>query len=84
MNLGPKPGVLDQCEADVREAYARFHRRVSLVGWSLGGLYAREVAKRVPDLVRSVTTLGTPFTGHPRATNAWKIFEMLSGQKQPR
>jgi pimeloyl-ACP methyl ester carboxylesterase len=80
MNLGPRPGVLDQCEADVREVYARYHRRVSLVGWSLGGLYAREVAKRVPDLVRSVVTLGTPFAGHPRATNAWKLYEFLSGQ----
>ncbi|MBN8504523.1 MAG: alpha/beta hydrolase [Burkholderiales bacterium] len=80
LNFGPRPGVLEQCEADVRETYARLHRRVSLVGWSLGGLYAREVAKRVPELVRCVVTLGTPFAGHPRATNAWKVFEMLSGQ----
>lgn len=80
LNLGPRPGVLEQCEADVREVYERLHRRVSLVGWSLGGLYAREVAKRVPELVRSVITLGTPFTGHPRATNAWKMFELLSGR----
>lgn len=79
-NFGPRPGVLDQCEADVRATYARYHRRVSLVGWSLGGLYAREVAKRVPEMVRSVVTLGTPFSGHPRATNAWRLFEMLSGQ----
>ncbi len=78
-NFGPRPGVLDQCEADVRATYARYHRRVSLVGWSLGGLYAREVAKRVPEMVRSVVTLGTPFTGHPRATNAWRFFEMVSG-----
>jgi pimeloyl-ACP methyl ester carboxylesterase len=80
LNFGPRPGVLEQCEQDVRELYARYHRRISLVGWSLGGLYAREVAKRVPELVRSVITLGTPFTGHPRATNAWKVFELLSGQ----
>lgn len=80
LNFGPRPGVLEQCEADVRATYARYHRRVSLVGWSLGGLYAREVAKRVPELVRSVVTLGTPFTGHPRATHAWKFFELVSGQ----
>jgi pimeloyl-ACP methyl ester carboxylesterase len=79
-NFGPRPGVIDQCEADVRALYQRYHRRVSLIGWSLGGLYAREVAKRVPDQVRSVVTLGTPFTGHPRATNAWRFFEFVSGQ----
>lgn len=79
-NFGPRPGVLERCEQDVRALYARYHRRVSLVGWSLGGLYAREVAKRVPQLVRSVVTLGTPFTGHPRATNAWRLFEWVSGQ----
>jgi pimeloyl-ACP methyl ester carboxylesterase len=79
-NFGPRPGVLEQAEADLRATYARYHRKVSLVGWSLGGLYARELAKRAPELVRSVVTLGTPFTGHPRATNAWRFFEMVSGR----
>ncbi len=79
-NFGPRPGVVEQCEADLRATYARYHRRVSLIGWSLGGLYAREVAKRAPELVRNVVTLGTPFTGHPRATNAWRLFEMVSGR----
>ena len=55
-------------------------RKVSLVGWSLGGLFARELAKEVPELVRCVITLGTPFTGHPEATNAWRLFELVSGQ----
>ena len=55
-------------------------QRASLIGWSLGGLYAREMAKELPEHTRSVITLGTPFAGHPRATNGWRIFEMLSGQ----
>jgi hypothetical protein len=38
------------------------------------------MAKELPQHARSVITLGTPFAGHPRATNAWRIFEMLSGQ----
>jgi hypothetical protein len=38
------------------------------------------MAKELPKHARSVITLGTPFSGHPRATNAWRIFEMLSGQ----
>jgi pimeloyl-ACP methyl ester carboxylesterase len=55
-------------------------RTVSLIGWSLGGIYAREIAKEQPDHARCVITLGTPFTGHPRATNAWRFYEMVSGQ----
>ena len=52
----------------------------TLIGWSLGGLYAREMAKEMPDISRCVVTLGTPFTGHPRATNAWRFYQMVSGQ----
>ena len=80
VNLGPRSGVLKQCAADVRQLAQKHGRPVSLIGWSLGGLYAREVAKELPRDTRCVVTLGTPFTGHPRATNAWRVFELLSGQ----
>ncbi len=56
-------------------------RAVSLVGWSLGGLYARELAKQSPEAVRLVITLGSPFTGHPRDTNAWRLYERTSGHR---
>lgn len=78
-NFGPRAGVLDRIKADLQALQRRHHRKVSLIGWSLGGLYARELAKECPDLVRCVVTLGTPFTGHPRATNAWRFFELVSG-----
>jgi pimeloyl-ACP methyl ester carboxylesterase len=52
-------------------------RTVSLIGWSLGGLFARELARRNPDMVRSVIMLGSPI-GSPKATNAWRLFEALS------
>lgn len=78
-NFGPRAGVLAGCTALVRELAEEHGQPVSLVGWSLGGIYAREVAKEVPDLARCVITLGTPFSGHPRATNAWRLYEMLSG-----
>lgn len=55
-------------------------RRVSLVGWSLGGIYARELAKLAPELVRCVITLGTPFRGPQEASNAQWIYQMLSGR----
>ncbi len=78
-NFGPRAGVLEKTQADLVELHRRHGRKVSLLGWSLGGIYARELAKECPDLVRCVITLGTPFTGHPRATNAWRFFEMVSG-----
>ena len=80
-NLGPREGVLEGCRVRLEEIHRRHRQPVSLVGWSLGGIYAREVAKMVPDLTRCVVTLGTPFSGHPRATNAWWLYEMVSGQK---
>ena len=80
-NFGPRDGVLKKCAADVRALAERHGQPVSLIGWSLGGIYARELAKMHPTLARCVVTLGTPFTGHPKATNAWRIFEMLSGQR---
>ena len=81
LNFGPRDGVLKQCAADVRALSEKHGRPISLLGWSLGGIYAREVAKELPDHTRCVITLGTPFAGHPYATNAWRIFELLSGQK---
>jgi pimeloyl-ACP methyl ester carboxylesterase len=79
-NFGPRGGVLDGCRAQLAHVAARHRERVSLVGWSLGGIYARELAKEQPQHARCVITLGTPFAGHPRATNAWRFYEMVSGQ----
>ena len=80
-NFGPRPGVLRGCIEHVRELHETYGRKVSLVGWSLGGLYAREVAKLVPELARCVITLGTPFTGNPKATNAWRLYEWIADGK---
>jgi pimeloyl-ACP methyl ester carboxylesterase len=80
-NFGPRPGVLSGCERLVSALHEKYGRKVSLIGWSLGGVYARETAKQVADKVRSVITLGTPFAGHPRATNAWQVYEYVSGER---
>ena len=80
-NFGPKPGVLRGCVELARELHERHGRTVSLLGWSLGGLYAREVAKLAPEAVRCVITLGTPFAGPPKANNAWRIYELVSGHR---
>lgn len=79
LNLGARPGVIEACLDRVAELADKSGRKVSLIGWSLGGIYAREIAKDLPDLVRCVITLGTPFNGHARATNAWRIYEFAAG-----
>jgi pimeloyl-ACP methyl ester carboxylesterase len=79
-NFGPRQGVLEKCNADLQALFKRYQQPVSLVGWSLGGIYARELAKALPEQTRCVITLGTPFTGHPRATNAWRFFELMNGR----
>ena len=80
-NLGLRDGVRDSMLRRLKEL-ARLHgRKVSLIGWSLGGVYARELAKQSPDDVRLVISLGSPFTGDPKANNAWRMYESASGQK---
>ena len=81
-NLGLRSGVEQSMLDRVEELYDRHGgRKISLVGWSLGGIYARQLAKRVPDKVRSVISLGSPFTGSPKATNAWRVYEFASGHR---
>jgi hypothetical protein len=76
--------------ADTLERLARVVERhghgekVVLVGWSLGGVFARELAKHRPDLVGTVVTLGAPFSGDPRWTNAWRLYELVAGHKVDR
>jgi pimeloyl-ACP methyl ester carboxylesterase len=82
-NLGPREGVEDGMLERLRELHQRYGRKVSVIGWSLGGVFARELAKQAPHAVRQVITLGSPFAGDPRATNAWRVFEWASGQKVP-
>ena len=75
-NLGARADTLDRIAAQIE----RFspERPATLVGWSLGGIYAREVAKIRPDLVERVVSLGSPFAGDPRANNVWRLYELVS------
>jgi pimeloyl-ACP methyl ester carboxylesterase len=78
-NFGPRAGVLEAAKRGLAQACDASGGKVSLIGWSLGGVYARELAKEMPDLVRCVITLGAPFAGPPKSTNAWRIYELTSG-----
>lgn len=78
-NRGAAHDVLERVAAQV--GHHGRGRPVILVGWSLGGIFAREVAKLRPDLVDKVVTLGTPFSGDPHWTNAWRLYELVAGHK---
>jgi pimeloyl-ACP methyl ester carboxylesterase len=60
-NWGPTDRVLDGIATRLEELFGRHGRKVSLVGWSAGGILAREMARQRPDAVRQVITLGSPF-----------------------
>lgn len=76
-------GLLLLLGEQMQRIFARDERRVSLIGWSLGGVYARELAKKHPELVRQVITLATPFADQPNSTHAGWLFTLLNGGVSP-
>jgi pimeloyl-ACP methyl ester carboxylesterase len=78
-NWGPRPETFEQIEHRLAELHARHGRKVVLIGWSLGGLYARELAKRQPGAVAKVVSMGSPFSGSPRANNVWRAYQFITG-----
>ena len=80
-NYGLRDGVAEGMIDLLRDIAQRSGRKVSLIGWSLGGLYARQLAKLRPDDVQTVITLGSPFAAHPRSTHAWRVYEFASGKR---
>ncbi|MBR1226066.1 MULTISPECIES: triacylglycerol lipase [unclassified Bradyrhizobium] len=83
-NMGRNFGGVASKRGALRDLVRRIHetagRKVSIIGWSLGGIYARDLALQLPDLVRSVITLGSPFANDITATNATRLYEALSGE----
>ncbi len=80
-NFGPTPENVAFLEERLVDIHQRYGRDVVLVGWSLGGLFARELAKRHPDKVAKVITMGSPFSGNPRSNNAWRVYQFITGHK---
>jgi pimeloyl-ACP methyl ester carboxylesterase len=78
LNLGPTPELRETLDARLGSLYERHGRRVSLVGWSLGGIYARMLARSQPERVRQVITLATPFRD-VSATHASRLVPRLRG-----
>ena len=78
-NHGPTDAVLAGLPQALLDHAGRTGGPVSLVGWSLGGIYARELARQHPSRVRQVITLGSPFALlHPRQSHAHGPYQRLS------
>ncbi len=80
-NLGPTEENLEQLEKRLLELHERSGEKVVLLGWSLGGIFGRELAKRQPQAVAKVITMGSPFSGDPRANNVWRVYQFVTGHK---
>lgn len=82
---GGKNVVSDVILNRVIEMHVRYDAKVSIVGWSLGGIFAREIARVIPDCVRQVVSLGSPFNGPKGAAPvAAKIFKLINGDMAER
>lgn len=80
-NFGATASRFAQVEDRLCEIHARAGEPIVLVGWSLGGVIARELAKRHPDKVCKVITMGSPFSGSPRANNGWRAYQAIAGHR---
>jgi pimeloyl-ACP methyl ester carboxylesterase len=78
-NFGPTPENFEFLARRLLDIHERSGEKVVLVGWSLGGVFARELAKLHPEAVEKVITMGSPFSGDPHANNVWRIYEMITG-----
>lgn len=80
-NLGPTPQIVRGLEKRLREINEKEGQPVSIVGWSLGGIYARDLSRRHPEYVRQVITLGSPIRMNPgdpsAARRLWDTLEPL-------
>jgi len=80
-NRGVTEDILEDVDCRVRtiQADAGTDAPINIVGWSLGGLIAREYSKAEPQRVAKVITLGSPFSGDLHNNNAWRMYEFVAG-----
>lgn len=77
-NIGPTPTIVKGLTERLLYVERRTGGPVSLIGWSLGGIYAREMARARPDLVRLVVTLGSPIQmADGDRSSAQRIWELM-------
>ncbi len=80
VNMGPKAGVAERLEDRTRQILAERREPISVIGQSLGGIYAREIARQLPEHIRQVITLGSPFRDvEGTRSNVRRIFQWTTG-----
>jgi len=83
-NVGPTSEILDGMEALLERTSSASGAPVSLVGWSLGGMFARGLGHQRPDLIRGIVTLGSPFRSDlPIGSHAARSFERFAHRHFP-
>jgi len=82
-NLGPRGDLLERAVEEISGLADASGGAVTLIGHSLGGIYARELAKEIPQLVRQVISLGSPF-GEGRDSGSYprRLFSMLNPDEE--
>lgn len=83
--LGRNLGKIEYTEMlldTLEELYAKKGQKISLIGWSLGGIFARQLAKEKPDMVRQVITLGSPFRDVTQPNNIEWVYSLISRGKK--
>jgi len=81
-NTGMNSKRRDMLVTQLHAIHARHGQPVTLVGWSLGGVFARELARVFPERVSQVFTLGSPINGDPEANNVSALFKLFNPKHQ--
>jgi pimeloyl-ACP methyl ester carboxylesterase len=84
VNAGDVRALMPRVLERVERLAERVREPVALVGWSLGGVLAREVARESPGLVRRVITLGSPIVGGPKYTAAARFYRLQASTRRAR
>ena len=71
----------EHLSSELKRLSSTYNQKVSIVGWSLGGVFARELGRKYPEYVHSVVSMGSPFTGDPTANVLHEIFNRVSGKE---
>ena len=79
MNTGVTADLLERLEGCIDRMET--NEPVLIVGWSLGGVFAREIARHRPHKVRAVVSLGSPISGDLHQNNVWRLYELIAGHK---
>lgn len=80
-NMGMRPQIKTALNEQLKRLHSQQDSPVSLIGWSLGGVFVREMARYQPELVRNVFTLGSPINGEPDANNMMLMFRIANRGK---